>query len=355
MRSKTFGIIVVICLLVSAQFWQAVASGKAEGAAEDFALQVYLPREVAIEDDSISLGQVCIVRGEESLVAKAGGIGLGRISVPGQEVIIDRPMVLSRLACSGIAVSKVRLTGAEKIKVKRQQQIINGSRFVVTGAEKIKVKRQQQIINGSRFVELASSFLTKNPPARSVCQLDPMRTPKDLVVLGAGKEIRLSPRLANNGTRSHAKVRVGVFADDKEIGVRDVTFRLKYDCRRAVSLVDIPAGMSISPANVKIEKTVSDYPEPANWNPPYGLVARRRIPANTMIRSYMAGSANPVVVVKRKQTVVIRIEMPGLLITAIGKAMQNGRGGEYIKVQNVDSQRIIFAKVNEDGTVEPVF
>jgi flagella basal body P-ring formation protein FlgA len=333
MRSKTFGIIVVICLLVSAQFWQAVASGKAEGAAEDFALQVYLPREVAIEDDSISLGQVCIVRGEESLVAKAGGIGLGRISVPGQEIIIDRPMVLSRLACSGIAVSKVRLTGAEKIKV----------------------KRQQQIINGSRFVELASSFLTKNPPARSVCQLDPMRTPKDLVVLGAGKEIRLSPRLANNGTRSHAKVRVGVFADGKEIGVRDVTFRLKYDCRRAVSLVDIPAGMSISPANVKIEKTVSDYPEPANWNPPYGLVARRRIPANTMIRSYMAGSANPVVVVKRKQTVVIRIEMPGLLITAIGKAMQNGRGGEYIKVQNVDSQRIIFAKVNEDGTVEPVF
>ena len=333
MNGKTLGIIVIICLLVSAQFWQAVAGGKTERAAEDFALQVYLPREVAIEDDSISLGQVCIVRGEESLVAKADGIGLGRISVPGQEITVDRSMVLSRLACSGIAVSKVRLTGAEKIKV----------------------RRQQQIIRGSRFVELASSFLTENPPARSVCQLNLMRTPKDLVVLGAGKEIRLSPRLTNNGTRSHAKVRIGVFADGREIGARDVTFRLKYNCRRVVSLVDIPAGASISPANVKIEKTLSDYPEPANWNPPYGLVARRRIPANTMIRSYMVGSANPVVIVRRNQTVVIRIEIPGLLITAIGKAMQNGQRGEYIKVQNVDSQRVIFAKVNEDGTVEPVF
>jgi len=64
---------------------------------------------------------------------------------------------------------------------------------------------------------------------------------------------------------------------------------------------------------------------------------------------------NPPVIVKRNRTVVIRIERPGLLITAIGKAMQDGRAGDYIKVQNVDSQRIIFARVNADGTVEPVF
>jgi len=64
---------------------------------------------------------------------------------------------------------------------------------------------------------------------------------------------------------------------------------------------------------------------------------------------------NPPVIVKRNRTVVIRIERPGLLITAIGKAMQDGRAGDYIKVKNVDSQRIIFARVNADGTVEPVF
>ncbi len=35
--------------------------------------------------------------------------------------------------------------------------------------------------------------------------------------------------------------------------------------------------------------------------------------------------------------------------------MQEGRAGEYIKVRNVDSRRVISAKVNKDGTVEPVF
>jgi flagella basal body P-ring formation protein FlgA len=61
------------------------------------------------------------------------------------------------------------------------------------------------------------------------------------------------------------------------------------------------------------------------------------------------------IITKRNQKVLIRIDMPGFLITAFGKAMQDGRAGEYIKVRNVDSQRIILARINEDGTVKPVF
>ncbi len=333
MSGKALNITIIICLFVTAQFCQVLASEKTDGTEKDFALQVYLPREVTIKDNAISLGQVSIIRGKESLVAKASEITLGRISVPGQEIIITRPTVLSRLACNGIPVSKVRLTGAEKIKI----------------------KQQQQIIRGSEFVELASSFLKKNPLGRSVCRLTPMRIPKDLVILDAGKDIKLSPRLAKSAARNYAKVQIAVLADGKEIGICEVAFRLKYNCRTAVTLVDIPAGVFISPKDVKIEKTQSNYPEPANWGPPYGLIARRRIPGNTTIRPYMVGPVNPPVIVKRNRTVSIRIQKPGLLITAIGKAIEDGRAGEYIKVRNVDSQRIILAKVNKDGTVEPVF
>ncbi|MHC4762939.1 MAG: flagellar basal body P-ring formation chaperone FlgA, partial [Planctomycetota bacterium] len=63
----------------------------------------------------------------------------------------------------------------------------------------------------------------------------------------------------------------------------------------------------------------------------------------------------PHILLKRNQNVVIKVDRLGLLITAIGKTMQDGRVGEYIKVRNVDSQRIIMAKVSEDGSVEPVF
>jgi flagella basal body P-ring formation protein FlgA len=42
-------------------------------------------------------------------------------------------------------------------------------------------------------------------------------------------------------------------------------------------------------------------------------------------------------------------------VSASGKALQRGCAGEKIKVQNIDSNRIIVAKINEDGSVEPVF
>ena len=336
MSSKAVSIVIIICLVTSVQLCRAWAVNKADEIEKDSALRIHLPREVTIKDDTISLGEVSIIRGnlrESELAAKASKITLGRISVPGQKIVIDRSMVLSRLACSGIPVSKVTLTGAEKITV----------------------KRQQQIIKGSEFVELANAFLKKNLPAGSVRQWDPIRIPKDLAVPEKSKDIKLSPRLVKNIAGNQAKVQIVVIENGKQIGECEVTFRLKYDCRRAVTLVDIPAGAVISSENVKIESAISSHPEPANWRLPYGLIAKRRLPAKTVLQPHMFGPVKPVVIVGRNKNVVIRIERPLLLVTAIGKAMQDGRAGEYIKVRNLDSQRIILVKVNEDGTVEPVF
>jgi flagella basal body P-ring formation protein FlgA len=332
MSTKAVSILIIICLLTPAQFCRGSVDGKAGSLKKDFILQVYLPREITIKDDTIKLGQVGIIRGEEALVAEAGEILLGRLTMPGQQIVIDRAIVLSRLASNRIPASKVTLTGAEKITV----------------------KRQQQIIRGSEFVEMASSLLGKNSPAGSGYIFEPVRVPADLVVPGAGRDIKFSPRFVPGDAPNLAKVRIAVLADGEEIGVREVTCRLKYSCRRVVTLVEIAAGENLSPENVKIEATLSNYPEPAGWKTPYGLIAKRRLPANTVIRSGMVESRLPTVTVARNQTVVIRVERPGLLITALGKAMQKAKAGEFIRVRNMDSQRIILARVKEDGTVEPV-
>ena len=309
------------------------ASSKAKSRQTDAALHIYLPREITIEGHIPNLGQVAIIRGSESLAAKAERVTLGRISAPGQKIIVDRSIVLSRLACSGIPGSKVTLAGAEKMTV----------------------TQQHQIIRGDEFVERALAFLKKNPSEASICQWNPIRVPKDLILPGEiSKDVRYVLCPLRSGIRNQAKVRVTAFSGDKEIGSRDVAFRLGYNGRKLVAQVDIPPGAVISPENVKIEKMVSNYPEPANWAVPYGFIAKRRLPANTVIRPGMIGPVKLAVLLKRNQNVVIKVDRLGFLITAIGKAMQDGRVGEYIKVRNVDSQRIILAKVNEDGSVEPV-
>ena len=327
MSNNKVNIILIMCLLVS-------VNSKADSTKNDSALQIYLPREVTIKDSHLSLGRVSIIRGQESLVARASEIALGRISVPGQKIVINRAMVLSRLACNGIPVSKVRLTGAEKITV----------------------KRQEQIIRSSELVKLASSFLEKNPPVVSVCGFNPIRRPQDFIIHGQDARVTFSPRLVQNRARNQARVEIAVLSDGKKIGVCEVIFGLKYNAAQAVTKVDIPAGAVISPENVKIEKTISNYPESSNnWRLPYGLIAKRRIPAKTVLRPNMLGPVKSPIIAKRNQKVVIRIDGPGFLITAFGKAMQDGRAGEYIKVRNVDSQRIILVRVKEDGSVEPVF
>jgi len=325
--------ILLFCLLLTCIFFcQVSANTKNADLKESSALQIYLPREVAIKDSTIKLGQVSIIRGEASLVAKAGEIALGQISMPGQKIIIDRPIVLNRLTCNGIPASQVELSGAEKITI----------------------KRQEQVIKGSEFIELASEFLKENLPAGSICQLDPLQIPKDFTIPKQGKDVKFVPHLAKSSSANLAKVQIVALQDGKQIEVSEVMFRLKYNCRQAVTLVDIPAGATISPENIKIENTVSNYPEPDQWMPPYGLTAKRRLPANNVLQPYMLSQAKSEIIIKRNQNIMIRIESSGLLVTATGKAIQDGRAGEYVKVRNIDSQRIILARVDEDGTVEPV-
>ncbi len=322
--------IAVCTLIMCTLFCPAMGNDASDKSQTDSFLQVYLPREITVDNSRLTLGQISAIRGPESLVSKANEIELGQVSVPGQKIVFDRPTILSRLACNGISVSKVKMVGAETITV----------------------KQKSKIIEGSGFIDIASDFITKHPPNFLVRRFEPQRTPADLILQGEGNDVELSPKLTGCSP-NYAKVTIDVLEEGKQIGAREVIFNLGYESRNAVTTEDIMPGTVIGPDNVRIEKTESDSPEPADWKSPYGLLAKRKLPANTVIQPNMVGPAEPAVVVEKNRNVVIRIDKPGFLITTVGLAMEKGYIGDHIRVRNVDSQRIIMAKVNEDGSVEP--
>jgi flagella basal body P-ring formation protein FlgA len=324
---------VVTLVLISGILLPVVVWAEDEKVIESTNLEIYIPREVTIKGDAIRLGDVCIIRGESALAGKAGAIGLGRLSVPGQEIVVDRSLLLGRLAGSGISLSNV----------------------VFGGSEKVSIKRQERVINGERFVEAARSFLVKDPGGSSSIKLDLLRVPKPLIVPGTSKDIKFSFRFLGNRSGSRPKVQVVVLADGKKVGSRDVSFLVRYYCRQIVAKVDIQSGIPLSEENIRVEKVLSNHPEAANWSPGFGLISKRYISANSVISPRMIGSSSPELVFKRNAKVIIRIDSPCFLITATGKAISDGRTGDYVKVRNVDSNRIILCKVNSDGSVEPVF
>lgn len=295
-------------------------------------LQVHLPREVTVQGHLLTLGQISVVRGDPALAALAAQVALGQFSMPGQKAILDRPTILSRLASQGIPGERVRLTGAEAVTV----------------------RRLQKTISADEFLEIGKTFLRQHPPGPSICETVPTVKPKDLILPGPIGDLQVTPRFVRSAARGFVTVQIAVTGDGKECGLREIPFRLKYQCHRVVTAKEVPEGTALTPENVKIETVVSDQPEPAGWKPPYGLVAVRTLAADTEIRREMANAAQSPVVVLRNETVVIRIQRPGLMVTAVGIAMQEARAGEYVKVRNADSNRVIICKVSADGTVEPM-
>jgi flagella basal body P-ring formation protein FlgA len=291
-----------------------------------------LPRDVAVESDNLTLGKIAVITGEEALVSKAGDIGLGRFSTTGQIITIDRSLILSRFACSGMPACNP----------------------VLSGAEKVSVRRTATVIKASSIIESASSFLANSIKEQSVARWELVKMPADVILPSNTQDIELVPRLVSRGTNGLAVTEVSIVAGGKQIETCQVSFRPKYNIRRAVTLAEVKEGTTLTADNTKIENVISDVPGPTNWSTPYGLVATRDLPAGNVVGSNMAKSPQPPVIIERNQSVVIRIERAGLVVTAMGKAIQQGKLGECIKVKNIDSQRVILAKVNEDGTVEPV-
>lgn len=295
-------------------------------------LQVHLPREATVQGSLLTLGQVSVIRAEPELAATVGSIGLGQLSMPGQRAVLDRPTILSRLASHGIAADQVRLTGAEAVAV----------------------RRFHRVIDSDEFIEVGQTFLRQHPPGPGIAEMIPTVRPKDMILPGEVQDLQVVPRFLRSGVRGLVAVQVAVTADGQEMGTRDLSFRLRYHTRRVVTTVEIAEGALLTPDNVKIETVVSDQPEPSGWRPPYGLLAVRKLAENMELRQDMAVSAQSPVVIRRNETVFIRIDRPGLTITAVGRTLQEGRAGEYVKVRNTDSNRVIVCKVNADGTVEPV-
>jgi flagella basal body P-ring formation protein FlgA len=295
-------------------------------------VQIYLPREIAVSDSALKLGTVAVVRGEPSTVEAAKRVGLGQLVLPGQKVAIDRSTVLSRLACSGIPASQVTFTGADRVTVARAGHTVSGIDLAQT----------------------ASQFIEQSQTVRGMARAEAASTPRDLVLDGNQPSLQLVPRLAQTGLSSGSvKVHVAVCSAGAEVASQDVLVRIRYKGHKVIATTDLAKGTALSAENVRIEEALADQPPSTGWQPPYGRVLRRAVASTAEIREDSLSDPPPTLAVKRNDLVVIRMERPGIQITASGKTLSDGRVGEIVKVRNIDSNRIVLCKVMPDGSVEP--
>ncbi|MBN1124155.1 MAG: flagellar basal body P-ring formation protein FlgA [Sedimentisphaerales bacterium] len=314
--------------------WMAIWMASAGPAkAQGDMLRIYLPREIVIQEDVIRLGQVGIFRGDALLQAKAESVELGKFALTGQQVMLDRVSILSRLASSGIKADQVLLSGAQTVLV----------------------RRDEKQIHPDRIEAVARFFLETVMGSDRLCELKVLRKPRAWVLPDGSGNIDLRPQMGQYQVKGTRRVSVEIVKDNKVLGRREVAFSLRFRCRRAVATEEIPAGTFLTNQNMKIETVESDTAEPTDWKPPYGQVAQRLVRSGDVIPDTLTAPAEPIIVVKRRQMVVVRLESPLLQLSWVGEALSDGRVGEIIKVKMgaLRNGRIITARVKEDGTLEP--
>ena len=304
-------------------------------------LRVYLPRNVQVKTDSLRLGLISVIRGrDEKLLAKAEAVAMGRAPWRREKLIIDRRTILSRLACSGIRSDRVSFTGADKVTITRAERVFSPDELLAS----------------------ARAGLKRTPPGPAGCKGQLYRPVKELVVSLAG-EIKLQAELAEGEKPGAGKSRAARFVSVQvaavskgwKLGVRQIVFKLSYPVTELLAKKNIPAGSMITPENTKMRTVMRDRPAAGKLVPPYGKIATRPLAAGTVVKANLVSVVKPVLVVKRGQNVVMRIRGVGFSVSAMGQALQDGRTGELIKVRNVDTRRIISARIAFDGTVEPVY
>ncbi len=295
-------------------------------------IHLHLPRQVQIEDSTITLDQVCAVRGPQAQVSRLNNIKLGRLFSTNQTFIVDRAMLISRLVSQGIDPQDI----------------------IVTGADQVQVRRKSRMVSSDDLIEQARLFLLERLPHLAQCVLEPVRTPKALNLSSRQENLRVEPILLSDPDSRQLRVRMVVTAGLQNIAQLDVVFQVRYRTGHLVATAPIPKGHPLTPENVVLQEGLTDHPEDIVSEIPYGKIVSTAIDPNTVIRPQVLEEDRPPVLLKRNSNVIIMVDLPGLHITAMGTVLDDGRTGQIVKVRNNDSRRVILCKVNQDGSVEPV-
>ena len=311
--------------------WLLLVSGHAPAA--DETLRVYLPREVVVQGEQISFDQVAVCQGDPALRKKAQAVSLGAFSVAGQQIVLDRHALLSRLASCGV----------------------DGNAVTFSGAEHVVVRRHETTIGPERFIAVARAFLDAQMQGARPHSVKVIQSPEPWVLPGETADVELRPRMNRYAIHGTQRVRVDIVQDGRVVGHRDVAFALRYQQPQAVAVVDLAPGTVLTMENTKITSVDADQPPSPGWQAPFGQVVRRPIRAGQPIPDTLVADPEPPVLIRQRQMVVVRLETSVLVVSWVGQALSEGRLGELIKVRMGTDRggRIITGRVQSDGTVEP--
>ena len=319
----------LVFILIVATLWAWTA---AAGASHTAVIRIH--DRVEIDSDEILLGQIAIIEGSDPRwIQQLKDIVIGRAPLAGQTRQYDQNQLEMRLKRHHVDLSDIILKVPQIVEVTRSS---------------VQIEEQQ-------LKQIVSDFILRNISRdNKTVRIKEIRVPKN-VILPKGRvayqvAAPRSPELMGKcsiavdfSVDGHSQKKVWTTATIEILGPVVVTRKplgrhkpiTEDDIElQTMDISDLPNGIFTDPETVLGKRT------------------RRAIGAQTPLRVDLI-ELPPLV--KRGDLVVIVAESNGLKITTLGQVKKRGRLGERIPVINMDSKKILYARVIDSNTVKVDF
>lgn len=315
-------------------------AGGAAPAAEQ-AVVVSVRGEALASDARVSVGDVAAVEGgPAALRERITRLDLVEIAEGRTAATVSREQIAYRIRLAGIDPAQFRVQGAMQSRVTLQRHAVS--------AEEIEAAARRAVLRR----------LPWSPEDVTFRLVKPVQGP--VLVSGTAADVRVEaePRA---GTLAlgvvHLDVAVSVRGERRQ--TVPVCLEVKAYQKAAVCTRRVERGETLGETNVHFDRRpvqgLHSYVPPGE-----GLLGKRA--KHTLQPGHVvslqdleaAGPEGPVLVKQREQVKLIA-RLGALQVTAVGEALQDGRDGQWVRVRNVDSKKVVLGRVVGRSMVEVDF
>lgn len=229
--------------------------------------------------------------------------------------------------------------------------------FQVIGAELARVTLQQAPVRAEEVVTAARQALLATLPWSAdqilIDLAQPVVVPLPAVTPDETVTIKAEPH-AGQRTTGRVQVDVRIFVQGECRLALPVQFHVRPCQKVVVCRKRIEKGEALDDSNTFVESHPVDGKSSLALPPEAGKGAKAQkplLPGQVVQRDDVETGEKPALI-RAQDSVKIQVRLGGLRVTAAGQALQEGRVGQLIRVQNVDSRKVVIGRVIEGGLVE---
>lgn len=293
------------------------------------ALTIVVAAESQVTGSYFTLGDIASISGDDSnRIAELSQIKLGSTPLPGRSYIFTVELLNTRLSAANADLTNIAWQVPQQFKVTALSQQIDGQRLVADAEKFLKNK-----LNGSDVL------------------ITSLSQPQDIFVPPGMVDFNLE---LPYGIRynSPTNVSIGVQVSGRTFTIAKLRFDVKKYEQVAVTSRPIAANETITPDAIIFERRDIGRMPPGYFtglNKILGLTVKRQLGPGLVLNDSMV--AKPIVI-KRGQAVNITAKVGDIEVSTSGVALQNGSIGQFIRVQNINSKKVVNGRIIDESTVQ---